>query len=124
MKKKILIGIGLLVLALSLTLFLIGCTKSNTELDAFATCLTESGARMFGAYWCSHCNKQKEDFGSSWQYIDYVECSLPAAAGQTEICAKEEITGYPTWEFGDGKRLSGELSFETLALNSNCSLPK
>src|SRR3989344_3569664 len=35
--------------------------------DPFAQCLTDNGAKMFGAYWCPHCSDQKKMFGSSWK---------------------------------------------------------
>ena len=92
------------------------------EHDAFAQCLTNSGAKMYGSYWCGHCKDQKDMFGKSWSKITYVECSLPNAAGQTEICKDEGIFGYPTWEFGDGQRVSGALSFEELSIRSGCPL--
>ncbi len=78
---------------------------------------------MFGAYWCGHCQNQKKMFGDSWQYVNYVECSLPNQGGQTDYCKQLDIKGYPTWEFQDGTRKSGEVSFEELSRLSGCSLP-
>ena len=92
-----------------------------SNLDEFAQCLTEKGVKMYGTYWCSHCENQKEAFEKSWQYINYVECS-ESGGGQTQECADAGINGYPTWEFQDGSRLSGELSFEVLSSNSGCPL--
>lgn len=92
------------------------------EFDDFAQCITDSGAKMFGAYWCPHCANQKQEFGKSWKLIDYVECSLPNRAGQTSACAEAGITSYPTWEFGDGSRAVGELSFEDLSIKTSCPL--
>ncbi len=77
---------------------------------------------MYGAYWCPHCINQKEQFGPSWQYINYIECSLPGGRGQTTQCEQAGIEGYPTWEFGDGERASGELTFEMLSEKSGCVL--
>ncbi|HIG98627.1 TPA: hypothetical protein HA231_04355 [Candidatus Woesearchaeota archaeon] len=90
--------------------------------DEFAKCLTEKGAMMYGAYWCQHCKNQKEMFGNSWKYVEYIECSLPNKAGRTEFCRKAGINGYPTWEFADGSRVSSEMSFEQLAGKSGCGL--
>ncbi|HLC65549.1 MAG TPA: hypothetical protein VJI46_05505 [Candidatus Nanoarchaeia archaeon] len=97
-----------------------GCSTKNY--DTFAKCLSEKGVKMYGAYWCSHCENQKEMFGDSWKYVNYVECSLPNRGGQTGICKDAKIEGYPTWEFADGSRLSGELSFETLSQKSGCQI--
>lgn len=90
--------------------------------DDFAQCLTDSGAKMYGAYWCSHCNAQKQLFGKSFSYVNYIECSLPNQAGQTEFCNEAGIESYPTWEFGDESRVSGEQSLENLAARTGCVL--
>ena len=34
--------------------------------DGFAQCVSDSGARMWGAWWCPHCENQKELFGNSF----------------------------------------------------------
>src|SRR3989338_3322463 len=99
--KKVLIMI-LLISILVIT----GC--SSAKKDAFAQCLTENNVTMYGAFWCPHCANQKAQFGSSFKYATYVECSLPDRSGQTEICRKAVIESYPTWEFNDGSRLLGE----------------
>ena len=103
-------------------LFLVGCGGKNY--DTFSECLTEKGAAMYGAYWCPHCINQKEEFGGSWKFVTYVECSLPQNAGQTPQCREAGITGYPTWVFDDGSRVEGEASFETLASKTGCTLPE
>jgi hypothetical protein len=117
-------SIGLLAFIL-LGIILSGCVsgeRSAGDLDAFAQCLTDEGAVMYGAYWCPHCADQKEGFGTSVDLIKYVECSLPGGKGQTAECNDAGITGYPTWEFKDGSRLSGNISHSTLAEKTGCSL--
>ena len=113
---------NLVIMFIVVLITLSGCSNKGEEYGPFAKCLTESGAKMYGAFWCSHCKDQKESFGSSWEKINYVECSLPDGQSQTQICIQEGITGYPTWEFGDGNRLSGRLSFEKLSEMSGCEL--
>jgi len=76
---------------------------------------------MYGAYWCPHCANQKDLFGNSFQYVDYIECSLPSRA-QTEFCNNAGIENYPTWEFQDGERTEGVMSLESLAARSGCEL--
>ncbi|MBI2146731.1 hypothetical protein HYU22_05320 [Candidatus Woesearchaeota archaeon] len=88
MRLKYYFIIGLLPLILLLS----SCSSGPGKYDAFAQCLTENGVKMYGAYWCPHCLNQKEDFGKSWQYVNYIECSLPGNQGQTEICATAGIT--------------------------------
>ena len=97
-------------------------TKSTGKYDSFAKCLADNGVKMYGAYWCPHCNNQKQMFGSSWQYVNYIECSLPNRAGQTQVCNQAGIRAYPTWEFQDGNILEGELTFTQLSQYSNCQL--
>ena len=92
------------------------------QYDEFAKCLSNEGTKVYGAYWCPHCKDQKELFGNSWQYIEYIECSLPAGAGQKQVCKDAGINAYPTWEFKDGERRTGELSFEELSEKTNCEL--
>ena len=115
----------LLILIFSL-LFLISCSSgdltSSAVLDTFTQCLTERGAKMYGAYWCPHCLDQKEMFGKSWNNINYIECSLPNKGGQTELCNREGINSYPTWEFSDGSRRNGVLQLEELSSITGCPL--
>lgn len=91
--------------------------------DDFAMCLKDKGAVFYGAFWCTHCQATKKMFGSSQKLLPYVECSTPDGNSQLAQCAEKKIMGYPTWEFADGSRLTGELSFETLAEKTSCVLP-
>ncbi len=113
MKLSISSGIALLMLLTS-------CSSGVSP--QFAQCLTDHGVMMYGAYWCPHCQNQKEMFGSSWELVNYIECSLPNNEGQTQICAEDGIRGYPTWQFGDGSRIEGEATLEQLAQKSGCPL--
>lgn len=120
---KVLLGIGIfallivVVLTVSVTDF-----GSAGKYDDFAECLTNSGVKMYGAYWCPHCTEQKNMFGKSWSKINYIECSLPNMAGTTQFCVDAEIAKYPTWEFSDGSRIEGVLSFQVLSSRTDCSL--
>lgn len=98
--------------------------QTPSKYDQFAMCINGSGAKFYGTFWCSHCQNQKKMFGSSAKYLPYVECSSPNGQEQLQVCKDAGIEGYPTWVFPDGKRLSGELSFEILAQNTNCPLPQ
>lgn len=92
--------------------------------DSFAQCLTEKGAVFYGAFWCPHCQNQKAAFGKSARYLSYVECSTPDGRDQLALCAEKGIEGYPTWEFSDGSRESGEVTFARLAEKTGCPLPQ
>lgn len=99
-------------------ILLLGCSvKSSPELGAFASCLTEKGAEMYGTYWCSHCQAQKEMFESSFSKINYIECTV-----DVQKCKEAGVTGYPTWKFKDGSVLGGVQDFTVLAKKTGCSL--
>ena len=123
-KSSYYLYIGAIVVVVALIGFAVTKEKAPSVYDQFAQCLSEKGVIMYGAWWCPHCENQKQMFGSSFEFVNYIECSLPNRAGQTEECAEAGIEGYPTWEFADGERLSGEQSFETLAKKSGCALPE
>ena len=106
---------------------LFGVAKLNDRpgaLDGFAQCLGEKGAVFYGAFWCPRCTSQKQAFGRSQKLLPYVECSTPNGKDQNDFCKGRAITGYPTWEFGDGERTTGELSLAALAERTSCVLPK
>jgi hypothetical protein len=73
-------------------------TNSNQEnTDALARCLVDKGAKFYGAYWCPHCQEQKTEFGSSAQYLPYVECDPSGENANPQECQAAGIQGYPTW---------------------------
>ena len=114
----IIVVVGLLIFAAN------DSSKSSapSAYNEFAQCLTDSSVTMYGAWWCSHCESQKDLFGSSFGNVNYVECSN-ASRGMNKTCKDAGITGYPTWEFADGTRVGGEQSFSELASQSGCELP-
>lgn len=131
MTKKIKIISVLLVLAIiivSLILYFNSKSKSNPTTAnvsgattvSFAKCLKDQGAVFYGAFWCSHCQNQKAMFGADAKDLPFVECSTPDGQGQLAICEQKNIPGYPTWEFKDGSRLSGELTLAQLAEKTGC----
>jgi hypothetical protein len=95
----------------------------SANMDDFAKCLADSGAKMYGAYWCGHCSNQKKLFGDSWQYVNYTECDANGNNAKPELCTEAGVTGYPTWIFADGTKAEGELSFSELSKKSGCALP-
>jgi thiol-disulfide isomerase/thioredoxin len=98
-------------------------TVKVTAMDPFAQCLTDAGAVFYGAFWCPHCQEQKEMLQDSVN-IPYVECSTADMRGQTPRCIEAGITGYPTWVFADGSIGNGRLTLEELASRTNCTLPE
>ncbi|MCX6754500.1 MAG: thioredoxin domain-containing protein [Candidatus Nomurabacteria bacterium] len=122
MKTKFIIFIVLTVLIVGgLGIYSGTRTQGPGKLDGFAQCLKSSGAEFYGAFWCPHCQKQKELFGFSKQYLPYIECSTADGQGVNQICKDKKIEGYPTWIFADASRLSGELSLVTLASKTQCA---
>jgi len=91
------------------------------RISALADCLTASGARLYGASWCPHCQNQKAAFGAAADRIAYVECvDAEGENGRSAACVEAKISNYPTWIFGGGTRLIGERSFWELARQSGC----
>ena len=73
---------------------------------------------MYGAVWCSHCQTEKASFGSSFQYVPYVECPE-----SPNLCLEKGIEGYPTWVDENGVKYVGEQGLEKLSQISGCELP-
>jgi len=97
-------------------------SSGPADMDVFAKCLNDSGAKLFGAVWCPHCQAQKKVFGESVQYINYIECSPDGTKTQAPVCKDAGIQGYPTWQFADGSEILGEASFEQLSERTLCPL--
>ncbi|MBS3072976.1 C2H2-type zinc finger protein [Candidatus Pacearchaeota archaeon] len=91
--------------------------------DDFAQCLTDNNVTMYGAWWCNHCQDQKDLFGDSWQYVNYIECSTPDGNAQLPVCTNAGIGGYPTWELSNGSRIDRVLTLKYLSQITNCTLP-
>lgn len=94
------------------------------ELDGFAQCLGEKGAKFYGAFWCPHCQAQKKLFGASVEKLPYVECSLPDGKTRTQVCIDQDIQSYPTWIFADNSRKTGEIPLAELSEKTGCELPQ
>lgn len=94
-----------------------GETVSNIDKAALAKHLTQMGAKVYGATGCHACTYQKDLFGDSWQYVEYIECSSPSG-GQSEACSVAKIEAYPTWEFPNGDKQIGVMTLEELAQKS------
>ncbi|MGF1568280.1 MAG: vitamin K epoxide reductase family protein [Nodosilinea sp.] len=100
-------------------------TASGPAEIALAQHLKDTGAVMYGAWWCPHCHDQKLAFGAeAVEVIPYTECAEDGKNPQTEVCrAKPEITGFPTWEI-NGEFYSGAQPLERLAELSGYTGPR
>jgi thiol-disulfide isomerase/thioredoxin len=92
------------------------------EYDELAQCLSDKGAKFYGAFWCPHCQKQKQMFGRSERHLPYIECSTADGNSQLPICRDHGVKEYPTWVFADGSRMTGEIPLATLAQKTGCQL--
>jgi thiol-disulfide isomerase/thioredoxin len=82
--------------------------------QSLAIHLQETGAVMYGAYWCPFCAEQKEMFGDAAAELPYVECDPEGENPEPERCAAQDLEGYPSWEI-DGELHTGMLSLRELA---------
>ena len=122
-KLLIIFSISILSIFVLAVLFLPKNTE-RTDLDQFAQCLTSKNAKFYGAFWCPHCQEQKQLFGTAKKYLPYVECSSADGKSQLQVCTDAKIEGYPTWVFSDGSKVSGAISLEELSKKTGCELPK
>ncbi len=102
---------------------ILALNQQSTKLDSFASCIKDSGATFYGAFWCPHCQIQKAMFKKSARLLPYVECSEPDGKTQTQACIDKKISSYPTWQFKDGSVETGELSLNKLAEKTGCTIP-
>lgn len=121
MKKNILPIIIVIVLVGGGIFALAHKAAQPGKYDKLAQCISDSGAKFYGAFWCPHCQATKAMFGKSAKLLPYIECSQPSGQGQLPICNDAGIKGYPTWRFTDGSELNGERSLKELADKTNCS---
>ena len=101
-----------------------GSGYSRESIDNFAKCLTEKGTLMYGTFWCPKCAEQKKMFGSSFQFINSVECDARGENEQSQLCIEKNVEKYPDWQFPDGSRVVGILSFEELGAKAGCTPPQ
>ena len=94
--------LSIYLLAGASLVLLTGCSNQPSYTVAqratLAQCLTKAGVKMYGTPTCSHCLDQKAEFGTSFQYINYVDCSVTPDA-----CSF--VQGTPTWTLSGGATL-------------------
>ncbi|GMY11143.1 thiol-disulfide oxidoreductase LTO1 [Fagus crenata] len=93
-------------------------TTSSPFALSLAKHLNSIGAKMYGAFWCSHCLEQKQMFGrEAAKLLDYVECFPDGYKKGTKMikaCTDAKIEGFPMWVI-NGEVLSGEQELSELA---------
>jgi hypothetical protein len=115
--------LALATMAVVLSLRVSGAVAESDSLDAFAQCLAEKKATMYGSFLCPHCDDQKKLFGSSFKYVPYVECSVRGSRQMTFPCIVARIRFTPTWIFADEERRTGVQSLKSLSAKTGCALP-
>lgn len=115
---------GVLILAAFGVAYYFG-NRSQHKYDGFAKCLKDRGVKMYGAYWCPHCQDQKSKFKASFEFVDYTECGVEGDTSiRTQACKDAGIQHYPTWQFPPtGERLERVFELEELSQKSSCPLP-
>ena len=113
MKHIVVLMVGIFAIS-----FISGCSSGQGKYNSFAQCLTDNGVKMFGTEWCSHCKNQKKTFGSSFDYVDYIDCDK-----YKDECLSNGVNGYPTWII-NGSSYPGEQPLSRLASLSGCELVK
>ena len=93
---------------------------SNEEADdsvkELAKCLANSGATLYIANYCDHCQEQKSIFGDAFKHLSTFDC----AENKIQDCIDAGVKRVPTWKFSDGTILEGMQSLSDLAEASGC----
>jgi hypothetical protein len=123
-QNKTIVG-GAVFLVILVIIFAVlngGSNVPSGKYDAFAKCLADRGAVMYGAEWCGHCKENKAAFGDSFKFINYVECP-----DNTQVCTDNGIQSFPTWLVGTSTRIVGfekDKTMQELASSTGCELPQ
>ncbi|CAL1164279.1 unnamed protein product [Cladocopium goreaui] len=92
-------------------------SSSSKEEMALARHLKKIGAACYTAWWCPHCQEQRESFGrEAVEVAPFVECSSKNRR-QLPICREQEIENYPTWIINGEKYLGGRDLSELVELS-------
>lgn len=102
---------------------LAGCA-GGADYTEFAQCLSDEGLIMYGAFWCPHCQDQKDMFGDAFDAVNYVECDPKGENPDPQACLEAGVEVYPTWEHSDGRTWTGVQTFDKLSEVSGCPLPE
>ena len=97
-----------------------GQVEEDPRLTEIARCLTENDVKMYGAVWCGHCNNQKEAFGPSFEYIQFVECDPNTDIESAKKCVEKGIESVPAWEIPGREMIFGMRDPEELAEELGC----
>lgn len=72
--------------------------RHDPRLEALALHLRETGARYYGASWCTACIEQARRFGSAAAQLPYIECAPQGRNGPiAPACVAAGVETFPTW---------------------------
>jgi len=95
-------------------------TTSGAREIAVATKLQDSGATMYGAFWCGYCDKQKQLLGKeAWSKVSYVECDPRSPNAEPEKCRAAGVHAYPEWVFPGNRHVGGMLPLDALEMRAD-----
>lgn len=90
---------------------------SSDRAVTLARKLEDAGAKMYGAFWCSHCYEQKQTFGKeAMADFPYIECfpeGWKQGVEMAGVCKEAGLEGFPTWVIG-GEKLEGDQTLDQL----------
>lgn len=90
-------------------------TSSGAAEIALVQHLKQTGAKMYGAFTCPHCQNQKQLFGKeAASQLNYIECHPEGKNARPDLCQAANIQGFPTWEI-NGKFYQSEKTLQELA---------
>lgn len=93
-------------------------STSSAADKALAKHLTAIGAHCYTAWWCPHCQEQREQFGAEAALLaPFVQCAQ-LDRRTTPECKAVNIDGYPTWII-EGQKYSGIRELSELANITN-----
>jgi|APSaa5957512622_1039677.scaffolds.fasta_scaffold280021_1 hypothetical protein len=119
-------GLIIIIGLIGILVFITGCDIGGPgKYDEFAVCVSESGAKLYSAWWCPHCKDQKDLFGKkSFKILDgtgtHVECSPGGTRTFSQFCKDQGVTGTPMWKLADDSILSGKQPLEIIAQKTGC----
>ena len=94
-------------------------TVSTKEKINFAKYLSDNQITMYSAYWCPHCNDQKQLFGKkAVENLIIIECAKDGKNNKYKLCQEKGIEGFPSWEINN-EIYSGTRSLNELAEMTN-----
>lgn len=119
-KTKYIALIAVAVIVLSAIFLVSSYTGNHSSVDVgyddFAQCLSDNGVVMYGTRTCGVCSMQKEVFGDSFQYVNYI-----AYNEDPDLFHEKNISSVPTWEI-DGEFHVGLKTIEQLSDLTGCAL--